>query len=90
MILSLNHLISFTALYGLSHILRQTFSSEKDLSWFFQFCLRYDNHILNGNLSLPQWNPDPSDSAVLGLYDFAAVSVDSKPCAKVGKYGSIY
>ena len=32
----------------------------------------------------PKWDPEPSDSK-LGLFDYAAVSVDSIPCAKVGK-----
>ena len=33
----------------------------------------------------PKWDPEPSDSE-LGLFDYAAVSVDSIPCAKIGKY----
>ena len=32
----------------------------------------------------PKWDPEPSDSE-LGLFDYAAVSVDSIPCAKIGK-----
>ena len=32
----------------------------------------------------PKWDPEPSDSD-LGLFDYAAVSVDSIPCAKIGK-----
>ena len=87
MILSFHHLISLTALYGLSHILEQAFPIEmmKDFSWFFQICLRQDATMVNENMSLPQENPDPSES-ILGLYDYAAVAVDSKPCAKIGKY----
>ena len=37
----------------------------------------------------PKWDPEPSDSE-LGLFDYAAVSVDSIPCAKVGKYAHTY
>jgi hypothetical protein len=33
----------------------------------------------------PKWDPEPSDSE-LGLFDYAAVSVDSIPCAGIGKY----
>ena len=32
----------------------------------------------------PKWDPEPSPSK-LGLFDYAAVSVDSIPCAKIGK-----
>jgi len=32
----------------------------------------------------PKWDPEESDSE-LGLFDYAAVSVDSIPCAKIGK-----
>ena len=32
----------------------------------------------------PKWDPEPSKS-VLGRYNYAAVSVDSIPCAKIGK-----
>ena len=32
----------------------------------------------------PKWDPEPSESD-LGLFDYAAVSVDSIPCAKIGK-----
>ena len=32
----------------------------------------------------PKWDPEPSQS-VLGQFDYAAVSVDSIPCAKIGK-----
>ena len=32
----------------------------------------------------PKWDPEASDSE-LGLFDYAAVSVDSIPCAKIGK-----
>ena len=35
----------------------------------------------------PKWDPEPSESE-LGLFDYAAVSVDSIPCAKIGKYGN--
>ena len=35
----------------------------------------------------PKWDPQPSESE-LGLFDYAAVSVDSIPCAKIGKYGN--
>ena len=34
-----------------------------------------------------KWDPEPSDSE-LGLFDYAAVSVDSIPCAKIGKYAN--
>ena len=32
----------------------------------------------------PKWDPEPSDSD-LGLFDYAAISVDSIPCATIGK-----
>ena len=32
----------------------------------------------------PKWDPEPSQS-VLGEFNYAAVSVDSIPCAKIGK-----
>ena len=32
----------------------------------------------------PKWDPEPSQS-LLGEYSYAAVSVDSIPCAKIGK-----
>ena len=36
----------------------------------------------------PKWDPEPSESE-LGLFDYAAVSVDSIPCAKIGKYEDV-
>ena len=32
----------------------------------------------------PKWDPEPSQSE-LGRFDYAAVSVDSIPCSKIGK-----
>ena len=32
----------------------------------------------------PKWDPEASDSE-LGVFDYAAISVDSIPCAKIGK-----
>ena len=32
----------------------------------------------------PKWDPEPSPSE-LGRFDYAAVSVDSIPCSKIGK-----